>query len=275
MIDTTRFYKQVPKTVFISGGMSGLGAELASAFIRAGSNIAIFDLQNDADVIANMKQLCPSPTQKINAYAIDIRDANAVEQAVFQAVQEVGKPNLAINSAGILRTAPFEELEQDTFKLVIDINLMGSRNFAASVTPHMGKGDHLALIASLAGIVGTYTQAAYAASKFAVVGLAEVLRLEMKLKGVDVSVICPGEIETPLLAFERQHGSEATKNLNSFAGVLTVEQACNGILKGLTRRQFMITPGAKAKFTRELSRKASGLFRKIADYKLAKELGRY
>ena len=64
------------------------------------------------------------------------------------------------------------------------------------------------------------------------------------------------------------------KNLNAFAGVLSVDDTCKGILKSLAKREFMITPGVKALFTRELSRKASTLFRKIADSKLGKELSR-
>lgn len=272
MINVSRYYKPLPHTVFISGGMSGIGAEITKAFIRCGTNVAIFDVQNDIAVVESMKALCVSSSQQISVYVVDMRDAQRVERTVEKAANEVGKPNLAINSAGIMRTAPFEQLDYETFKLVVDINLMGSRNFAASVTPYMGRGDHLALIASLAGIVGTYTQAAYAASKFGVVGLAEVLHLELNQQGIDVSVICPGEIETPLLAYERKHGKEATKNLNAFAGVLSVDKACEGILKGLGKRQFMITPGIKALFTREFSKKASWLFRKIANVKLVNEL---
>jgi NAD(P)-dependent dehydrogenase (short-subunit alcohol dehydrogenase family) len=274
MIDIKTFFKPVPETVFISGGMSGIGSVLAKAFGAAGSNIVILDCQDDESAMAEMRAVCVSKHQKIKSYAVDIRDPEKVCEAVNQGVSDVGRPNLAINSAGILRTAPFKEITYDTFKMVVDINLMGSRNFAAAVAPYMQAGDHLALIASLAGVCGTYTQAAYAASKFGVVGLAEVLRLELKQEGIDVSVICPGEIETPLLAHERKHGSQATKNLNAFAGVLSVDDACKGILKCLAKREFMITPGLKALFTRELSRKASTLFRKIADSKLGKELSR-
>lgn len=272
MIDVTRFYKSIPETVFISGGMSGIGAELAKSFVQAGANVAIFDLQSDMAALDNIKALSKFPHQNIHAYGLDIRNPDEVNSAMRKAVEEVGQPNLAINSAGILRTAPFNELDYTTFKQVIDINLIGSRNFAAGVVPHMTAGDHLVLIASLAGIVGTYTQAAYAASKFGVVGLAEVLRLELKQENIDVSVICPGEIETPLLEYERHHGKEATKNLNAFAGVLSVTDACQAIVKGLAKREFMITPGFRALFTRELARKASKLFRRIVDIKFNKEL---
>jgi len=70
-----------------------------------------------------------------------------------------------------------------------------------------------------------------------------VLRAEQKLQGIDVSVVCPGEISTPLLTYEREHGIPITEVLNAFAGVLSVEQAVAGILHGIRRRQLIITPG--------------------------------
>lgn len=267
MTNAMHYYQTVPDVVFISGGMSGIGAQLAKAYAQAGANIGIFDVQENPDTLARIKDRMTSSQQQIQTFQIDICQHQDVEQAINNAVATLGAPNLAINCAGILRSAPFEKLDYETFKQVVDVNLMGSRNFAASVIPHFAPGSHLVLMASLAGIVGTYTHAAYAASKFGVVGLAEVLKLELKTQNIDVSVICPGEITTPLLEHERQYGSKVTTKMNKFAGVLDVHTACNGMLKGLANRQFMITPGFKAWFTREFAKKASTLFRKIADYK--------
>jgi NAD(P)-dependent dehydrogenase (short-subunit alcohol dehydrogenase family) len=272
MINIEKFYKPIPKTVFISGGMSGIGKELVKSFIQAGSNIAIFDIQEDESQLSSFRSLRQSSEQIIEAYYLDIRRSAQVELSFKHAFSQLGSPNLAINSAGILKTALFDELNYDAFNTVIHINLMGSRNFAAAIIPLMKRDAQLVFVSSLAGIIGTYTQSAYAASKFGVVGLAEVLRLELKQKGIDVSVICPGEIDTPMLTHEREYGSDVAKRLNAFAGVLSTEVACKGIIKGLAKRKFMITPGARALFIREFSRKASNLFRKLAEMKLKSEL---
>ena len=258
-----------PARAYISGGGSGIGLSLAKALLADGASVALFDLNVSTEVLEQLHGLCSSKQQVI-AYIVDITDPVAIEVAMDKAAAELGPPNFACNCAGILRTAVFTELAYDTFEAVIRINLIGSRNFAASVLKHMRPGGHLALVASLAGVVGSYTQAAYAASKFGVVGLAEVLRVEQKLLGIDVSVICPGEITTPLLDYERQYGSPITASLNAFAGVLSVDEAMAGILVGLKERQFMITPGLRAKFTRALARKCTGLFHWVVDRNLAK-----
>lgn len=100
--------------------------------------------------------------------------------------------------------------------------------------------------------------------------LTEVLRVEQKLKGIDVSVVYPGEISTPLLDYERAHGGRIPDTVNAFAGVLPVDEAVAGILKGIRKRKYMITPGFRAKLTRFLARKATGFMHRMVDQKVAK-----
>ncbi|MGY3893788.1 SDR family NAD(P)-dependent oxidoreductase [Aeromonas enterica] len=258
-----------PKRAYISGGGSGIGLSLTKALLADGASVALFDLQVSDEVLEQLRDLC-NGNQQVIVLLVDITDPLVIEMAIGKAVAKLGAPDFACNCAGILRTAVFTEMSYATFEQVIRVNLLGSRNFSAEVLKHMERGGHLALVASLSGVVGSYTQAAYAASKFGVVGLAEVLRTEQKLLGIDVSVICPGEIQTPLLAYERQHGNPITKTLNEFAGVLCVEDAVAGILAGLRKRQFMITPGFRAKFTRALARKCTGFFHWLVDRNLAR-----
>jgi len=274
----SRWKKGAPRVAFVSGGGSGIGLNMVRALLAEGASVAIFDLMVAPDLLSELQGRKVKQGQRIVAHLVDITDPLAVETAMDHAAGELGVPDFAFNSAGILRTAVFTELPYETFELVVRINLLGSRNFAAGVLRHMPAGGHLVLVASLSGLVGSYTQAAYAASKFGVVGLADVLRTELKLRGIDVSVVCPGEISTPLLAYEREHGSPITQAMNAFAGVLSVDQAIAGILDGVQRRQYMITPGFRAKLTRFLARKTTGLFHWIVDSKLAaayaKEQGR-
>ncbi|AZC40242.1 SDR family NAD(P)-dependent oxidoreductase [Pseudomonas chlororaphis] len=261
-----------PQVAFISGGASGIGLHIVRALIDEGTSIAIFDLSIEQSLLAELRLGCSRLGQVVEAYSVDVSNSAAMLSAMDEAAIYVGRPDLAFNSAGILRTALFTELAAEVFETVVRINLLGSRNFSAAALKHMQANGHLVLVASLAGVVGSYTQSAYAASKFGVVGLAEVLRIEQKLLGIDVSVVCPGEISTPLLAYERQHGSPITEVLNQFAGVLPVEKAVAGILNGVRRREFMITPGFKARLTRALARKTSTLMRWLVDRTLEKAI---
>lgn len=260
-----------PKTAFVSGGGSGIGLNLTRALLQDGASVAIFDLKVDSALLEELRQLC-APGRRVESYIVDMTDPQAVEATMDRAAAELGAPDFAVNCAGILRTAVFTEMNYDMFEQCIRVNLIGSRNFAAATLRHMQPGGHLALIASLAGICGSYTHAAYSASKFGVVGLAEVLRTELKPRGIHVSVICPGEIHTPMLEEERRVGSPVTEIVNEFAGVLPVEKAVEGILAGLRKRQYMITPGFRAKLTRALARKATALFHRVVDGKVAKGL---
>lgn len=263
-----------PKVAFVSGGGSGIGLNLTRALLADGASVAIFDLKVEDALLEELRGQCKGSAQ-VARFLVDITDPDAVEQAMDDAAATLGAPDFAINCAGILRTAVFTEMPYAMFEQSIKVNLFGSRNFAAGVLKHMRSGGHLALIASLAGMCGSYTHGAYATSKFGVVGLAEVLRTELKPKGIDVSVVCPGEIHTPMLEEERRVGSPVTEVVNEFAGVLPVEVAVSGILDGLRKRAFMITPGFKAKLTRYLARSHTGLFRWIVDKKVAKALATF
>ncbi len=261
-----------PQIAFISGAGSGIGLQIARKLVEEGASLALFDLKVDTSVIDELRAACTLQQQKVEAFIVDITQSAEVAAAVDAAVVKLGVPDFAFNSAGILRTGLFTEIPAETFELVVRINLIGSRNFAAGVLRHMRRGGHLVLVSSLSGVIGAYTHAAYCASKFGVVGLAEVLRLEQKPRGVDVSVVCPGEIATPLLSYERQHGSKIAEALNASAGVLTVDEAVAGILAGLRKREFMVTPGRRARILRAMARKASGLQRWLSDQGLAKAL---
>jgi NAD(P)-dependent dehydrogenase (short-subunit alcohol dehydrogenase family) len=185
---------------------------------------------------------------------VDVRDGDAVKAAVEAGVAAIGAPRLVINSAGVVIAVPFEETDEAAFRRVVDINLYGSRNVAAATIPHLKNGGHLVLIASLAGFIANYGYAAYCASKFGVVGLAEVLRLEQKPNGVEVSVVAPPEIVTPMVEEERRSGSKLTGEMKQFAGSIELEPGAAAILKGIDSGGFMIIPTFQARATKALNR---------------------
>ena len=238
-----------PKTLFVSGGMSGLGKALAGEYLQRGADVAIFDLVIKEDVLQDLAKLRRSDTQKIVAYQASVTDYQALVSAVEQAVEAIGPAELAINCAGIQRAQPFEKLSREDFELVVEVNMFGSRNFAAAVLPAMHSGTRLALVSSMAGFAANYSYAAYCGSKFGVIGLGRVLRMECKPRGIDVSLICPPEVDTPMVVEEMKDMHPASRRLKDIGGSLSLDQAMRGILGGLDAGRGVIIPGVKAKLT--------------------------
>jgi NAD(P)-dependent dehydrogenase (short-subunit alcohol dehydrogenase family) len=254
-----------PKRVFISGGGSGIGREMAHRLAKEGADVAIFNRKLAPAVVVEMQGFAVRPAQRFASYSTDVADAAGLKAAIDQAVAELGKPDLVINSAGIQDAKVFEEQTGAEFDRVIAVNLGGSRNFAAATLPHLSAGGHIVFIASLAAIVGSFAYTAYCASKFAVRGLAEALRVEMKLRNIDVSICCPGEVLTPMVEMEKQNQHPISEAMKAFAGYQTVEVSCEQMLQGIARRKFEIIDGFKPKFTAVLARYLPGLMMNVAD----------
>jgi NAD(P)-dependent dehydrogenase (short-subunit alcohol dehydrogenase family) len=255
-------------TAFLTGGGSGIGLRLAEMLAQRKVRLAIFDLKLSDDVRRRLSSAAPGSV----FHEVDVRDADGLAAAVRAAVGQVGVPQLAINSAGVQRNRTFAELSAADFDFVVDVNLRGSRNFAAAVLSHMAPGSNLVLVASLAGLVGNYGYAAYNASKFGVVGLASALRIECKPRGIDVTVVCPPEVVTPMVLEERKTASPVSMATKDFAGVVSIDDLCNDILRGAERGEWMIVTGFKARLTRVLARLFPGLMNRITDRMVADAL---
>lgn len=262
----------LPKAVFITGGASGIGKKLAELYIKNGCSVAVFDINPEKKVIYELNSLCPEKAQKVAGYKIDIRKNSEVTKAVNRAVKELGSPYRAINCAGVQHAGLFEESKEEDYRFVVEINLFGSRNFAAAVIPHMKEGTGLAFVSSLAGIVTNYTYAAYSSSKFGVVGLAGVLRIELKTKGIQVSVICPPEIMTPLVKKGLVNMHPVTRKLKDFAGTISMDQACASIYRDLEKGMYMIIPGFKAKITYLMNKFLPGSFKHFITDRMVKSV---
>lgn len=263
-----------PKVVFISGGGSGIGREMARRLAQEGASVAIFNRKLAPSVLKEMKVAAASSKQKFRSYGVDVTDAAALDAAIAQAVAELGAPDLAINSAGIQIARPFEELSQAEFERVVSVNLFGSRNFAAAVLPHMNAGSQLVFVASLAAMAGSFSYAAYCASKYGVRGLAEALRIELKLKGIAVSLCCPGEIMTPMVEEELKTMHPISKAVKAIGGCNEVGAAVEVMLAGIARRDFEITDGFKPGMTAFAARHLPGMLRAMTDGIAARALHR-
>ena len=249
--------KKNMKTAWVTGGSSGIGLELTKYLLKDNYQVCIFAHAGIEQAVIDLQKRSPAVCG-------------------FEAVTAFGTPDLLINSAGIAIAKSFEDMTSEEYLRQININLVGSRNVAHAALPHLkqavqqGKSPKLVLVASAAGLVGCYGYTGYCSSKFGVVGLAEVLRMELRCQKIKVAVVCPPEIETPMVFDERKNGSPVTAALKQLGGSLPLEKACQEIYSGIFSSQFMIIPSTQARILAKLSRVLPDLYRNQIDKKLDK-----
>ena len=243
-------YDLLGKSVFITGGSSGIGFNMAELFVQLGAHVAVFDRQPSPETLGRILAGRVVAGQDVLGYHLDVTDAAATDSALGRAAEDIGAPYIVFHAAGIGGfSRRFEEFSPDRFEEIIRVNLLGTRNVAAAALPLMRPGGKLALVASLAGLVAAYGQSGYAASKHGVIGLAGVLRIEWKPKGIDVCVICPPEIDTPMAQEDRRTRPPETTAMKMVAGVVDLDEACHYMVERIQRGQFLIIPGRRARVT--------------------------
>ncbi|HXD34630.1 MAG TPA: SDR family NAD(P)-dependent oxidoreductase [Pyrinomonadaceae bacterium] len=188
------------KVVMITGASSGIGRGLALYLGKRGARLGLSARRKEElDELVREVSLLGG---KAVALPVDVQDADAVRDAADRLRGEFGEIDVLIANAGIGGNNSAEQLSAADFARVIDVNVLGVVNSVAAVVPQMiarGSGQ-LVAISSLAAYRGLPKSAAYCASKAAVSILFESLRLDLKPKGIDVTIIHPGFIKTPLTA---------------------------------------------------------------------------
>jgi NAD(P)-dependent dehydrogenase (short-subunit alcohol dehydrogenase family) len=237
------------KVAFVAGAGSGIGRAVARRLAAAGSDLALFDARLGDEAHGAILEARAEPGQRVVTHQVDVTDPVALRAAVDAAVDELGPPGLVVHSAGINIARMFHEIGDADYDRVIDVNLKGSRNLAYAVLRHMQRGGHLVLLASMGGLVPNWGYAAYSASKFGVVGLAGVLRMECHPVGITVSVVCPPNVPTPMSEEEERTMHPVQRELKEMVGEVSVERVAEIIARAASRREFLVIPGFKAKLT--------------------------
>lgn len=190
------------QSAIVTGGASGIGRALGGALAAAGAHVVLADLDGEAAVAAQRElEASLSSEGSVVGVALDVRNRDAVEAVVDGVCSRHGRLDLMINNAGIALGGQTHLMPPEYWDRIIDVNLRGVVNGVIAAYPRMvaqGHG-HIVNVASMAGLAPTPLTAAYSMTKHGVVGLSTTLRPEAALKGVRVTVVCPGAIETPIL----------------------------------------------------------------------------
>jgi len=185
------------KTVFITGAGSGIGLELARAFVKAGAMVIATDMNMESlDRLA--RELGPN----CQIYQLNVGDEDGFQRLAARLDAEGNLPDIVINNAGIAYLASFTDTSSDMWKRTIDVNILGVVYGCRAFIPlwqHSGKAGHLVNLASVASVAPMPSMVAYVASKYAVEGLTEALAMELVDSNIKVCCVHPGVINTPIV----------------------------------------------------------------------------
>ena len=244
------------KVIFLTGASSGIGEALAVALAKRGGVIGL--VARRKEMLDDLAARCEEGGGKARVFAADVTDAMAVANAAHQLRAEFGHIDAMIANAGVGgNDEETRTYSPKAVKRVIDTNLLGAVNAVHAVVPHMierGSGQ-LVAISSLAGFRGLPRSAAYSASKAGMTAFFESVRLDVRDKGIDVTIVQPGFIKTPL----------TSGRLNDMPFLMELDDAIPHFLKAIEKRKkFAAFPWQLATVVRAGKFMPSWLYDRIA-----------
>jgi NAD(P)-dependent dehydrogenase (short-subunit alcohol dehydrogenase family) len=250
------------KVAAITGAGGGIGAALALACADAGMDVALADVEEGkaGEVADEVRRR----GRRAFAAAVDVRRQEPVEAFARRSFDELGGCHLVCNNAGVLVLGLTHQRTLEDWEWVLSVNLWGAVHGVRAFVPRLieqGQGGHVVNTASIAGLVPAAANGIYTASKYAVVGLSECLRIDLEPHGIGVTVLCPGPVKTGILKSERNRPAELGTSKLSREDTLAVmrssdpanatfiepEHAARAVLEAVRRNEpWAIThPGSK------------------------------
>ncbi len=199
------------KTAVITGGASGIGRAMARRFAAAGADVVIGDIEEPA-ITATVDELVAAGTEALGVRC-DVADAESVDSLRDATVERFGGVDVVCLNAGVAAGGPMHELALIDWRWTLDVNLYGVINGISTFLPPMHAADsgHIVITASVAGLLSYPWMGPYNASKHAVASIGETLHHELAGSGVNVSVLCPGLVNTNILDSERNRPEQLRK----------------------------------------------------------------
>jgi hypothetical protein len=247
------------QVIMITGASSGIGRQLAISLASHGAIVAGCgrSIERLRDTLKEVRRASPSSAM----IGCDVSDAEQVQGMVAKIAADFGKIDILINNAGVGMRKPFIETDLKTIEDMIRINYFGAVYCTKAVLPHMiaRRTGHVVNVSSGAGLIGTLNMAAYCASKFAINGWSESLYHELKPLGIDVSIVCPGPVQTGFNHDFRNSQPKAAANL-----IVSTEAVAQAVIKVLENKRFEVVLPRWLALASSLRRHLPNIFRALA-----------
>lgn len=256
------------KTIIITGASDGIGAEIARQLARKhGAGVALVLAARNAELLAQVAGQCAALGAQTLVAPTDVSVQAQCIALIDACVARFGRIDALINNAGRSAHALFSEVENLAwYEELMRINLWGSVWCTHAALPHLKQSrGSIVAVSSLAGLVGVPGRTAYSATKFAMGGFFEALRVELKPYDVSVTTAYPGVVATQIRyrGFNAAGGELGSSSLKEDKA-MPVEECAGLIIAGMAARQREVVMSAKGKLGRWLKLIAPGLVEKMA-----------
>lgn len=243
------------RTAIVTGAASGIGRGIALALAKRGCNLALADRNEQG--LAETARLARAHNVRVSAHVLDVADRAAVAAFPADVIERHGRADLLFNNAGVAVGGTFEQVAEEDFEWLFEINFWGVVRMTRAFLPHLRRSDEARIVnvSSLFGLIAPPGQTAYCASKFAVRAFSESLRRELEAEGatVGVSVVHPGGVATSIAESARvpkdSDPAELEQRRKDYSRLLTMppERAGEIIVGGVEKGRARIMVGRDAK----------------------------
>ena len=253
------------KTVLITGASEGIGRALALNLAAAGANLTL--AARSGARLEEAASACSALGAQVEAVVTDVAQPADCVQCVARAVARFGGLDFLVNNAGITMWARFDAITDfAVFERLMTVNVLGAVRMTAAALPHL-KASHglVVAVASMAGLTGVPERTGYAASKHAMVGFFESLRIELRGSGVDVTIVAPDFVVSQI--HRRATGADGRALGHTPMDedrIMTAEDCATLIAGAMRRRQRLLITSTRGRFARWARLIAPGLVDKLA-----------
>jgi len=256
--------------VIVTGGSSGIGLALVRRIARAGAKVSVVAL-DDRD-LASLRDAPPPGAHPVHLAPADVAVREQAQAAIASCIERYGPAEVLVTCTGVVHPGYFGDLSDAVLERDMAIDYFGTLWCIRAVLPAMverGTGT-IVCISSFAGIIGVFGMGTYCPPKYAVRGLCETLRTELKPQGIHVMSVYPTDVDTPGLAAEIPRHPPEQDAMQGKIKPMSPEVVVDAILAGITRGQKRIYPGGWNWLLARLANAAPWVGDRIVDRAVAK-----
>jgi short-subunit dehydrogenase len=234
------------KVIWITGASSGIGEALAKAFAAEGAKLILSARRNEE--LQRVKSALKLSDADVLILPFDLADTSKINELTEQVIARFGHIDILVNNGGISQRSLTKDTPLEIDRKIMEINFFGTIALTKSVLPHMlqQKNGHIIAMSSIAGKFGFFFRSAYSASKHALHGYFESLRMEIYKDNVNVLIICPGKIYTDIsINAITETGGKHNKMDESQAKGISADVCAERILKGIKNNKKELFIGGK------------------------------